>query len=91
MYQPADSWDAWGKSDRWRPMDSPLAQNKQNRFSGIVLELKTLSSAPRWMIDLVMEFNLVRTGNCKYATAVGQESLFRGGPGMPAYAVELFV
>ncbi len=90
MYQPTESWDAWGENGRWRSMDNPLVQNKQNSFSGIVLELKTLSSAPRWMIDLVMEFNLVRTGNCKYATAMGQESLFRGMSGMPGYAVELF-
>jgi hypothetical protein len=90
MYQPAASWDAWGRSDRWQPIDTPLVQNKQNAFSGVVLELKCLSSAPRWMIDLVMAFDLVRTGNCKYASAVGQEALFRGVPGIPAYAVELF-
>ena len=43
-------------------MDTAVAQNKGNRFSGVVLELKTLSDAPHWMMDLVMHFDLERTG-----------------------------
>jgi len=88
MYQPARAWDISGAGRRWLSMDSSLAQNKNNRFSGVVLELKTSGDAPQWMIDLVMEFDLVRTGNCKYATAVALESLFRGIPPTPAYASE---
>jgi len=71
-------------------MDSSLVQNKGLPCSAVVLELKTLSSAPCWMIELVKQFGLVRTGNCKYSTAIGLESLFRGTPAQPGYADELF-
>jgi len=90
-YQPTDSWDSWGRSGEWISMDSCLAQNKDLPFSGIVLELKTLSDAPHWMIDLVQHFGLERTGNCKYSTAVWLESLFRGFPAAPVYADELLL
>lgn len=89
LYQPTTSWDAWGRGGRWMPMDSVLAQNKTFPFSGVVLELKTLSDAPQWMIDLVMHFGLARTGNCKYSTAVWLESIFRRTPASPNYASDL--
>jgi SPX domain protein involved in polyphosphate accumulation len=88
-YQPTRSWDLTGEGKRWFSMDTGLVQNKMNRYSGIILELKTLNDTPQWMIDLVEEFNLVRTGNCKYTTAVGLESAFRGIPEMPFYLTEL--
>jgi hypothetical protein len=89
MYQPTRRWDLSGANGKWFCMDTPLAQDKDNRYSGVVLELKTLSDAPQWMVDVVMEFDLVRVGNCKYSTALGLESLFRGSPQVPLYAVEL--
>ncbi|MDD4869942.1 MAG: polyphosphate polymerase domain-containing protein [Kiritimatiellae bacterium] len=89
MYQPTRAWDLSGDGKRWLSIDTSLAQNKSYPYSGVVLELKTLSDAPQWMIDLVMEFGLVRTGNCKYATAVGLESLFRGSPPAPQYAMDM--
>lgn len=88
MYQPTRTWDISGVGKRWFSIDCSLAQNKDYRFSGVVLELKTLGDAPQWMVDLVMHFGLVRTGNCKYATAVALESLFRGSPPAPAFAYE---
>jgi len=89
LYQPTREWSSWGRGGRWIPMDGELAQNKLFDFSGVVLELKCLSDSPQWMVDLVMHFNLVRMGNCKYCTAVWQESLFTGSTRMPSYAVEL--
>ncbi len=89
LYQPTREWNNWGQGRTWYCMDNPLAQNKEYNFSGIVLELKTLSDTPHWMIDLVQHFGLARTGNCKYCTAVWQESLFRGTPALPAYAIDL--
>lgn len=88
-YQPTDSWNSWGIGRRWIPMDSSVAQNKHFPFSGVILELKTLSDAPHWMIDLVSQFGLERTGNCKYSTAVWLESLFRSNTTAPSYANEL--
>ena len=88
-YHPAHSWMDWGENGRWIPMDSSLVQNQQQPFSGVVLELKTFSDAPRWMVDLVMEFGLERIGNCKYSTAIWMESLFCTTTPAPSYAVEL--
>lgn len=85
-YLPTNSWTSWGKGQRWISMDCSLAQNKAYPFSGVVLEIKTLSDAPQWIIDLVMHFSLERTGNCKYSNAVWLESMFRGSPALPAYA-----
>ena len=90
-YQPTSSWDSWGRDSRWISMDSQLVQNKSLPFSGVVLELKTLRDAPRWMLELVRNFNLERTGNCKYSTAVWLESLFRGYPRAPSYAAEFLL
>lgn len=90
LYQPTRAWDTWGRGGKWISMDTNFAQGQGNSFSGVVLELKTLNDAPRWMIDLVMEFNLERLGNCKYSTAVWMESLFRGTPPRPLFSDEIF-
>lgn len=90
LYQPTTSWNSWGKDGIWCRMDSTFAQDKMNPFSGVILELKVLNDVPRWMIDLVIEFELVRTGNCKYSTAVGLESFFGGMPDLSVDANELF-
>jgi SPX domain protein involved in polyphosphate accumulation len=89
VYQPTAAWDTWGRGGRWRTFDSPLAQNKNYRFSGVVLEIKTLNDAPLWMMDLIVRFNLERTGNCKYASAVWQESLFNPRLDVPYTADDL--
>ena len=89
LFQATDRWTGWGEGGTWRSMDSALAQRKGYNFSGVVLELKTLSDAPCWMIDLVKYFGLERTGNCKYSSALWQDSLFRGVPDEPMYAQEL--
>ncbi len=90
-YQPTRSWDGWGRGGRWIPMDASVAQNKQQPFSGVVLELKTLSEAPRWMIDMVVEFGLERTGNCKYSAALWLESFFCDPFERPAYETDVLV
>jgi SPX domain protein involved in polyphosphate accumulation len=76
FYQPTASWDSWGRGGYWRCMDTPFAQNKNYPFSSTILEIKTLSDAPQWMMDLIVDFNLEATGNCKYSSAIWQESLF---------------
>ena len=88
-YQPTTSWTSFGRDGRWLPMDTGMAQGKDFPFSGVVLEVKTLSDAPQWMIDLVMHFGLVRAGNCKYSTAIWQEKLFRGTAGIQMESAEL--
>ncbi len=88
-YQPAEDWSVLGHGGNWIGLDGSLEQNKLNAWSGVILELKTLGEAPRWMVELTREFDLVRDGNCKYSTAVWNESLFRGVPKAPAYVAVL--
>jgi len=78
QYQPTRLWDDWGRSGKWRTMDTTIAQRKDFSYSGVVLELKTLGNAPVWMIDLVQQLGLERMGNCKYSTAIWKELAFRG-------------
>jgi len=88
-YQPTDSWTSWGEGGRWIPMDTSLAQDKLNPFSAVIMEVKTLSEAPMWMMDMIMQFNLERVGNCKYSSAVWLEAVYRGWCDAPRYAAEL--
>lgn len=88
-YLPSNGWTDWGTGRNWISMDTGLAQNQLYPFSGVVLELKTLKDAPHWMMDVVKRFDLIRCGNCKYSSAVWAESMFRGFPGAPDYALEL--
>lgn len=89
QYQPAHTWALDEPGVPWLAMDTDLMQNKLMPFSGVVLELKTTAEVPRWMVDLTREFDLERTGNCKYCTAVWSEAVFRGSPVAPTYVSEL--
>jgi hypothetical protein len=82
-YQPTGSWTDWGRSGNWFAMDSSTVQNHDVPYSGVVLELKTLSDAPHWMLDLVERFELERVGNCKYSTAIWIEDFFNGDQNVP--------
>jgi hypothetical protein len=89
QYQPANTWALHEPGAPWLTMDTDLTQNKLLPFSGVVLELKTTAEVPRWMVELTREFDLERTGNCKYSTAVWSEAVFRGSPAAPAYVSDL--
>jgi len=91
LYQPACDWESFGENNRWRVMDTPLIQDKDFRFSGLVLEIKTMSNVPTWVLDLVQKFDLARMGNCKYSSAIWCESVFGGTPAAPDFATELFI
>jgi hypothetical protein len=75
-YHPMQEWRLFPKKDRWWSMDSQTALNRE--YPGIILELKTFSDCPQWMVDMTRKFDLVRIGFCKYFTAVRMESLFTG-------------
>ena len=79
-YQPTTSWTGFGEGGRWFQADSASAQGHDLPFSAAVLELKTLPDAPHWLLHLIETFELERTGNCKYSTAVWREGMFRGVP-----------
>jgi hypothetical protein len=80
QYQMTDSWTDFGRSGVWRGMDSTEAQGFGLDYSGVVLEVKTLSHTPVWAIDLVERFQLSKKGNCKYSTALWREGFFCGYP-----------
>ena len=90
QYQMTDSWTDFGRSGLWRGMDSAEAQGFGLPYSGVILEVKTLSHAPLWVMDLVERFQLKKCGFCKYSTALWREGVFRRHPGMgEAVAEEL--
>lgn len=88
QYQMTRSWTDFGRSGRWRNMDSTEAQGSGLPYSGIVMEIKTLSHAPLWVMDLVERFQLRKSGFCKYSAALWREGLFRRHPAMGAAAEE---
>ena len=80
QYQRTDSWTDFGRSGIWRSMDSCTAQGFGLPYSGVVLEVKTYNTVPTWVIELVKRFDLKRSGNCKYSTAIWREAAFTGYP-----------
>ena len=65
-----------GKEKGWRAMDSETALRRP--FGGVVLEIKSSTHVPSWILYLIRSFDLQRTGFCKYSTAMRLESLFTG-------------
>jgi len=76
-YQFQRNWQVFPRNDCWRPMDTPEDMNRS--FAGVILELKTYSDVPLWMVELTKRFNLERIGFSKYYTAVRKEMIFNGG------------
>jgi hypothetical protein len=91
LYQPTKDWTSFGLGGRWRPIDTPLIQNKANSFSGVILELKSLSDVPLWVVEVTERFGLAQQGHCKYSNALWQEGFFLGQPEPPMFANELFL
>ena len=82
QYQMTRSWTDFGRGGRWHGMDSAEAQGEGNAFSGVILEVKTLSHAPEWAMEMVERFQLRKCGFCKYSTAIWKEGLFARRPAM---------
>jgi hypothetical protein len=76
-YRPTRRWNDWGDDEqaRWYSLDTENALDRP--FAGAVLELKTGSDVPVWMIDLVQRLGLVRSSYCKYGEALLAEARFR--------------
>jgi len=91
QYQATGSWTDFGRSGLWRGMDSTEAQGFGLPYSGVVLEVKSLSYTPAWVMDLVERFELHKSGNCKYSTAIWREGVFTGYPGTNAETEEALV
>jgi len=92
QYQQTHSWDSWGRNRQWRSLDKTLDQTRRHdqeySFSGVVLELKTLSDVPLWMTQLVRDLNLGRQGHCKFSNSIWAESMFLSSPWTPEYEVD---
>ena len=88
QYQEANSWTDFGRCGLWRGMDTSEAQGFGLPYSGVVLEVKALSYMPVWVIDMVERFQLRRSGNCKFSTAIWREGFFRGFPATNAETEE---
>jgi hypothetical protein len=76
-YQMTSNYSFDSVSERkWRHIDTHTGL--QTDYPGFVLELKSKMGVPRWLLQIVREFNLVRTGFCKYSAALRLESLSAG-------------
>ena len=76
-YQMTPSYDfSYVNDRRWRRVDTPTGLRADYR--GFVLELKSKMGIPRWMLDFVRSFDLIRVGFCKYSAALRLESFFAG-------------
>lgn len=76
-YQMTPSYDfGHVNGSRWRRIDTPTGLRTD--YAAFVLELKSKMGIPRWMLDFVRAFNLVRVGFCKYSAALRLESLSAG-------------
>jgi SPX domain protein involved in polyphosphate accumulation len=69
-YQPARGYDLMGRASAWRFNDDPASVGESG--PRIILELKFMTTAPLWLVDLVRTFNLTRRGFSKYGTAVAR-------------------
>jgi hypothetical protein len=69
-------------------MDSGIVRFRKD--SPLVLEIKCTEQVPTWIIELIQQFELVRTGNCKYSTAIWMEKLLTGSGDSP-FADELII
>ncbi|HWH71617.1 MAG TPA: VTC domain-containing protein, partial [Candidatus Sulfotelmatobacter sp.] len=92
QYQQTYSWDCWGRKGHWRSLDKTLDQTRRHdqeyNFSGVVMELKTLTDVPAWMSNLVQDLDLGRQGHCKFSNAMWAESIFLTTPWTPEYEID---
>ncbi len=92
QYQQTYSWDSWGRDGPWRSLDKTLDQTRRHdqeyNYSGVVMELKTLTDVPLWMCNLIHDLDLNRQGHCKFSNSVWAESIFLGTPWTPEYEID---
>lgn len=67
-YQPASTYDLKGLPDCWRATEDPASLDELG--AKVILELKFMTRAPVWLVDLVRTFGLMRRGFSKYCFAV---------------------
>jgi hypothetical protein len=67
-YQPWNEYDLAGAPSLWQHNDGVDSLDEPG--PRVILELKFMTSAPIWLVDLVRTFGLLRRGFSKYCTAV---------------------
>jgi hypothetical protein len=75
-YCPTRGWNLWTDERYFYKLDSSMVFGRA--YSPVILELKTFSDAPQWMVELTERFDLQRIGFSKYFAAMRVESLYRG-------------
>ncbi|WP_246462593.1 polyphosphate polymerase domain-containing protein [Pelagicoccus albus] len=77
-YRKAEGYRFFGAEPTgWRVMDTEVGLRRP--FAGMILEVKSALGVPVWIPTMIRHFGLVRSGFCKYSTAMRLESLFGGG------------
>jgi hypothetical protein len=70
LYQPTSSYDLTGQSRNWQSNDDPASLDEFG--PRVILELKFMTRAPVWLLDLVRTFGLMRRSFSKYCTAISR-------------------
>lgn len=70
VHQPASACDLRGQPASWRSNDDPASMDETG--PRVILELKFMTRAPVWLLELVRAFGLMRRGFSKYCTAVSR-------------------
>jgi hypothetical protein len=71
QFQPGRTYDLKGGARNWAFSDDPVSLDESG--SCVILELKFMTRAPVWLVDLVRRFGLIRRGFSKYGSAVSRE------------------
>lgn len=72
--QPCTSCDLKGQTRNWRSIDGPGSVDESGPH--VFLELKFMTRAPVWLLDMVRTFGLLRRGLSKYRSAVSRAIYF---------------
>jgi hypothetical protein len=88
QYQPMHAYSLTAEPQRWIPIDDGPSMGAGR--SSLLLELKFITAAPSWLVELVRRFGLVRQGYSKYGAAVRRSILEARPPRDIAAAVPLW-
>lgn len=80
-YQTTVDYRVFDANRTWYQAD--LARVTKQKDDFVILELKCGLDIPAWLIRLVKQYRLERTGFCKYSEAVKLESIFAGSTSFP--------
>jgi len=74
-FQQTEQWNLEGRHGAWNDLQRHLIEEAPNPL--VIMEIKTIASVPRWLIDVVHRHGLRRTSVSKYSLGVYLTYRFR--------------